>query len=124
MPPRLPFVLVTVLGLSATRLAVASDGGVPDAQTGPAVDASGGEPTLDASRGTSADAAESEIPLGCDGALCDTSNDSTCSVVPGGVGSSGAGAGAIALVLPGVLFALGRRVRRGTERPGRGGRTC
>ncbi len=99
------------LRLFGTLLAVLA---VQVGRVTPAVAADAGDSGVLADAGVVADA----MPLACDGALCATSNDSTCSIGTGRVGArtSGMPLPAAALVVV-ALACAGRRCRRSRRAP-------
>lgn len=94
----------------------ADDAGRAEGGAAPSAPDAGIDAAIDGGGSASDGAAPNATPLACDGALCDTTNDSACAV-----SAVAAGArphhGATAALLVGTLVAcLGRRARRGTDR--------
>jgi hypothetical protein len=100
------FTVLMVSFLVRARPAFAAEGGVPSA------DAAADTATNDA-----ASSGSGAPPLACDGALCDTTNGSTCGVSPRARGVAHVDSEGLALIASCVAIALARRAKRGARRP-------
>jgi len=74
----------------------------------------------DASALADGDAGFDGAPLGCDGALCDTTNGGSCGVAGRVIGQSRLDSISVALLISGGLLYGRRRPRTGTPRPASG----
>ncbi len=121
-------ILVVGISLAWTAPALAGDGGGAAAPDGGEADSPSGAAIEDSgatNAGDGADAsASAQLPLACDGALCDTSNNSTCDVAGGAVGGASGSLAWLALAAPGAFLVACRPRQRGAKRPAQGDVTC
>jgi len=121
-------ILLVGISLAWTAPALAGDGGEAAAPDGGEADSASGGATEDSGATNAGDAADastsSQLPLACDGALCDTSNDSTCDVAGGAVGGPSGSLAWLVLAAPGAFLLACRSRQRGAKRPAQGDVTC
>ncbi len=121
-------ILLVGISLAWTTPTLAGDGGEAAAPEGGQADSSSGAAIEDSGATNAGDAADagpsSQYPLACDGALCDTSNDSTCDVAGGAVGGHSGSLAWLALAAPGAFLLACRPRHQGAKRPAQGGVTC
>ena len=108
--------------MAGSRLAFAADAAVGEAGDDGGLDTSSDDGGDDGSSSNIASA--SQEPLACDGALCDTTNSSTCAIGGNAIGGTPVDSTALALLLSAATIGVARRARRGATRPGCGGQTC
>ena len=65
-----------------------------------------------------------QVPLACDGGICDTTNGSACTIRGQTIGQSSDDSAWLALFVPASVLYLASRARRGARRPCCGGVGC